>query len=227
MCNKYDVVFMLDEVMCGTGRSNPNGKLNCWENFLEPQDAPDIQTVGKTLGSGYVTIAGVLVGPKIRDAYVKGSNAVFGSHTYASHGFNCAVALGIQKKIQREGLTENVFKMGNLMGAKLKEALLKEDNIAGDVRGIGGFWSIEFVKNRETKEYFPVKLDVGHRYQDVCFKNGLTVMGMQGCVDSINGDFALFAPAFIITEKDVDDIVEAAVKSVKQLSEELKAEGEW
>lgn len=68
LCNKYDLIFYLDEVMCGTGRSNPNGRLNCWENFLDPEDAPDIQTVGKTLGSGYVTIAGVLIGPKIKEA---------------------------------------------------------------------------------------------------------------------------------------------------------------
>ncbi|SCW00928.1 LAFE_0D01244g1_1 [Lachancea fermentati] len=227
LCNKYDLIFMLDEVMCGTGRSNPNGKLNCWENFLEPKDAPDIQTVGKTLGSGYVTIAGVLVGPKIRDAYIKGSNSVFGSHTYASHGFNCAVALGVQKKIMRDGLTSNIFKMGNLMGQKLEDALLKEDNIVGDVRGIGGFWSLEFVKDKVTKELFPVELDVGHRYQQVCYDNGLNVMGMQGNADGINGDIALFAPSFVITEADVDEIVSRAVKSVNELTAQLKAEGQW
>ncbi|SCU89984.1 LADA_0F01024g1_1 [Lachancea dasiensis] len=227
LCNKYDVIFMLDEVMCGTGRCNPNGKLNCWESFIGPEDAPDIQTVGKTLGSGYVTIAGVLVGPKIRDAYINGSNAVFGSHTYASHGFNCEVALGVQKKILREGLTANIFKMGNLMGSKLQAALLKEDNIVGDVRGIGGFWSLEFVKNKTTKETFPVELDIGHRFQHVCFENKLSVMGMQGNADGVAGDITLLAPAFIITEEDVDAIVERIVKSVEQLSKELKAEGHW
>ncbi|SCU89213.1 LAMI_0D12772g1_1 [Lachancea mirantina] len=227
LCNKYDVVFMLDEVMCGTGRCNPNGKLNCWENFLEPEDAPDIQSVGKTLGSGFVTIAGVLVGPKIRDAYIKGSNAVFGSHTYASHGFNCSVALDVQKKIQAQGLTANIFKMGNLMGSKLQDALLDKDNIVGDVRGIGGFWSLEFVKDRTTKEVFPAKLDVGHRFQDVCFENGLNVMGMQGNADGISGDIALLAPSFIVTEDDVNEIVKRVVKSVEDITEQLKAEGNW
>ncbi|KAM3160270.1 hypothetical protein ACU8KH_06611 [Lachancea thermotolerans] len=227
LCNKYDVIMMLDEVMCGTGRSNPNGKLNCWENFLDPKDAPDIQTVGKTLGSGYVTIAGVLVGPKIRQAFVEGTNSVFGAQTYSSHGFNCAVALEIQKKIARDGLTENIFKMGNLMGEKLQKALLSEDNIVGDVRGIGGFWSLEFVKDRATKEWFPVELDVGHRFQDICFQNGLNVMGMQGNADGHNGDISLLAPAFVITEKDVEDIVEIVIKSVGQLSKELKTEGKW
>lgn len=225
ICNKYDIVFMLDEVMCGTGRSNPNGKLNCWENFLTPEEAPDIQSVGKTLGSGYVTIAGVLVSPKIKKAYVEGTNMVIGSHTYASHGFNCAVALGVQKKILGNGLTKNIFEKGNLMGAKLQEALLKEDNIVGDVRGIGGFWSLEFVKDRATKEPFPYKTDVAHRFEAICFENGINVMGMQGNIDFVSGDIALLAPSFIITEDDVATIVERVTKSVNDLTAELKAEG--
>ncbi|CAH00038.1 uncharacterized protein KLLA0_E22089g [Kluyveromyces lactis] len=227
ICNKYDVVFMLDEVMCGTGRSNPNGKLNCWENFLTAEEAPDIQSVGKTLGSGYVTIAGVLVGPKIKKAYAEGSNCMIGSHTYASHGFNCAVALGVQKKILDNDLTKNIFEKGNLMGQKLKKSLLAYDNIVGDVRGIGGFWSLEFVKDRETKEPFPYKLDVGHRFQDVCFENGITVMGMQGNIDGVSGDIALLAPSFIITEDDVSTIVERVTKSVDDMTVLLKAEGHF
>lgn len=227
LCNKYDIVFMLDEVMCGTGRSNPNGGLNCWENFLDPKDGPDIQSVGKTLGSGYVTIAGVLVGPKIKSGYKIGTNAVIGSHTYSSHGFNCGVALAIQEKIKEKGLTKNIFEKGNAMGKKLQDALLKEDNIVGDVRGIGGFWSLEFVKDRESKEPFPKPLDVGHRFQDVCLENGINVMGLQGNINEDNGDIALLAPSFIITDDDVDTIVERIVKSVNDLTAQLKTEGEF
>ena len=231
LCDKYDILMHLDEVMCGTGRANPNGGLNCWENYMEPGQFPDIQTVGKTLGSGYVTIAGILVGPKIKDAYVKGSGQIIGSHTYASHGFNCAVALGIQKKIMENGLTKNMFEKGNLMGEKLKEALLLgkdcENNIVGDVRGIGGFWSIEFVKNKKTKEPFAKKLDVGHKMQDFCFKNKINVMGMQGSCSykTGEGDFILLAPSFIITEEDVDEIVKRTVQAVKDCTEWLKEEG--
>lgn len=227
ICNKYDIIFFLDEVMCGTGRCNPNGKLNCWENFLEPNEAPDIQTIGKTLGSGYVTIAGVLVGPKIKDAFTKGSGAIIGGHTYSCHAFNCAVALGIQEKIQKEGLTANIFKMGNLMGKKLQEALISEDNIVGDVRGIGGFWSIEFVKNKETKEPFSPKLGVAGRFKSTCFNNGLNITGMGATPDGSLGDLGLLAPSFIITESDVNEIVEKTVASVKELGAILKTEGVW
>ncbi|SCU82630.1 LAMI_0C00210g1_1 [Lachancea mirantina] len=227
LCTKYDIIFHLDEVMCGTGRCNPNGRLNCWENYLEPSEAPDIQTVGKTLGSGYVTIAGVLIGPKIRNAYVQGSGAIAGGHTYSCHSFNCAVALGVQKKIKKENLTSNMFKMGNLLAEKLKDVLLAYDNIAGDVRGVGGFQSIEFVKDRNTKEAFDISLNVGPRFKAICFENGLCVMGMPANPDGSCSDRALLAPSFVINERDVDEIVEKTNKSVKELSDILKKEGSW
>lgn len=227
ICNKYDVIFYLDEVMCGTGRCNPNGKLNCWENYLDGSEAPDIQTVGKTLGSGYVTIAGVLVGPKIRDAFVEGSNSVFGGNTYSSHAFNCAVALGIQEKILKENLTENIYKMGNLLGSKLKDRLLSAENIVGDVRGVGGFWSLEFVKDRSTKETFAANLNVGPRFKQLCLENGVNVMGMPAFEDGSCGDHALLAPAFIVTEQDIDEIYTKVVKTVDDLTAILKQEGHF
>ncbi|GAV55370.1 hypothetical protein ZYGR_0AS06940 [Zygosaccharomyces rouxii] len=227
LCTKYDIIFYLDEVMCGTGRCNPNGKLNCWENFLDPSEGPDIQTVGKTLGSGFVTIAGVLIGPKIRDAFVNGSNSVFGGHTYSSHDFNCAVALGVQQKIARDNLTANVFEMGKLLNEKLKESLLSTDNIAGDVRGVGGFQSVEFVKSRKTKEVFAPKDNIIGRFKQVCFENGLNIMGMPVNPDGTCGDRALFAPSFIVTEADIDEMVEIFVKCVNNFSKTLKQEGIW
>ncbi|QLQ81234.1 hypothetical protein HG537_0E05900 [Torulaspora globosa] len=226
LCNKYDIIFHLDEVMCGTGRCNPNGGLNCWENFLDPCDAPDIQTVGKTLGSGYVTIAGVLVGPKIRNAFLEGSGSIIGGHTYSCHAFNCAVALGIQKKIKKEKLSANVFKMGNLMGQKLKDKLLSADNIAGDVRGIGGFWTVEFVQDRVTKKMFDTSLNVAGRFKQIAYKNGITLICMPSVKDNV-GDIAVMAPSFIITEEDVDEIVEKMVKSTNELSRQLRQEGVW
>ncbi|KAL6943663.1 hypothetical protein ACO0OE_003554 [Hanseniaspora uvarum] len=229
LCDKYDILFHLDEVMCGTGRSNPNGGLNCWENFLEPGQFPDIQTVGKTLGSGYVTIAGVLVGPKVKAAYDSGSGMVIGSHTYSSHGFNCGVSLKIQEKIMSLGLTKNIFEMGNLMGQKLKDTYLGKHNIIGDVRGIGGFWTCEIVKNKETKQWFDKNLDVGHRAQEVLFEAGININGMQGCVSNKTGegDFVFIAPSFIITAEDVDEILSRFIKGISELEKQLITEGEW
>ncbi|QLL30501.1 hypothetical protein HG536_0A03190 [Torulaspora globosa] len=225
ICNKYDLVFMLDEVMCGTGRANPNGKLNCWENFLAPEDAPDIQTVGKTLGSGYVTIAGVLISPKILGAYVEGTGLILGAQTYHSHAFNCATALGIQKKILQNGLTKNVFENGNLLGKKLQEALLDEpDNFVGDVRGLGGFWTIEFVKNKSTKQPFPPEMKVGPCFADIALEHGVNVMGLSGA-DNYGGtwDICLLGPSFIITKDDVEVLVQRLTKAVQALAQKLQS----
>lgn len=223
LCTKYDILFMLDEVMCGTGRANPNGGLNCWENYLAPGEGPDIQSVGKALGSGYVTIAGVLVSPKVRDVFINGSGSILGSHTYSGHAFNCFVALEIQKRVKKLKLTENIFKMGNYMGALLTEELA-DAAIVGDIRGLGGFWSLELVKNTQTKEYFPFSLDLAHRLQDKCFDNGLNIMGTQGCANGF-GDIILLAPAFIVTKDDVDAIVHIVVMSIRDLEHELVEEG--
>lgn len=220
LCNKYDIVFMLDEVMCGTGRANPNGGLNCWENWLGEGEGPDIQLVGKTLGSGYVTIAGVLVSPKIHAAYVNGSGTIMGAHTYSGHAFNCRVALKIQERVKELKLTENIFRTGNYLGKQLKEKL-SASPIVGNVRGIGGFWSAELVKDRVTKECFDVDLKVGPNLQKICFSNGVTVMGMQGCNEGV-GDHIMFAPAFTLTHDQADEIVEIVAKSVAQLEESLR-----
>lgn len=222
LCDKYDILFHLDEVMCGTGRCSDGG-LHCWEHFLEAGQAPDIQTIGKTLGSGYVTIAGVLVSPKIKDAFVNGSGWVIGGHTYLSHALNCHVALRIQERIKELGLAANMFKMGNLLGAKLGEKLA-ELPIVGEVRGFGGFWTAEIVQNKATKESFAKELDVAHRLYDLALANGVSVMALQGC-NGRGGDHVLFAPAFIITEKDVDEIVDRTQKAFGQLVEALAAEG--
>lgn len=223
LCDKYDILLWLDEVMCGTGRCNPNGKLNCWENFLDDNEGPDIQTVGKTLGSGYVTIAGVLVAPKIKNAYVEGSGTIVGAQTYASHWLNCYVARKIQEKILNTGLTKNIFEKGNLIGKKLAK-LLESSPIIGEVRGIGGFWSMEIVKNKVTKESFDPKMDVCHVLQDICFDNGVTVMGLGGC-NNENGDHISVAPNFTITLEDVEQIVTRITKSVDEFTEVLKAQG--
>ncbi|CAL9730416.1 adenosylmethionine-8-amino-7-oxononanoate aminotransferase [Monosporozyma unispora] len=228
LCNKYDIVFMLDEVMCGTGRSNPNSGLNCWENFLDPEDGPDIQTVGKTLGSGYVTIAGVLVGPKIMKSYMSGSGYIIGAQTYHTHGLNCSVALQIQEKIKSLELTKNIWEKGNSLGAKLTDALIDED-IVGDVRGIGGFWTIEFVKDKSTKTNFSPDLKVATRFGQIALKHGLSVMALT-CSSSKRGeswDIAMFAPSYIITDDDVDEMVARTLKSVKTLSKELIVEGSF
>lgn len=223
LCDKYDILLHLDEVMCGTGRIN-NGGLNCWENFLPSNEGPDLQTVGKTLGSGYVTIAGLLVSPKVKNAFVQGTNKIVGGQTYASHGFNCYVALQIQQKIKEQQLTKNMFENGNYLGAQLKEKLANS-KIVGDVRGLGGFWTVEIVKDKTTKTPFEKKLDVAHLVSDKAYDLGLSIMGCVDQIRDVGGDMIMFAPSFVITKEDADAMVAITVKSIEECEAQLASEG--
>lgn len=224
ICDKYEILFWLDEVMCGTGRASATGGLNCWESWPDFK-GPDLQLVGKTLGSGYVSVAGLLVSPKVRNAFVAGSNYIPGGQTYHQHAFNCRVALAVQKKIDRLGLRKNVFENGNRMGERLKE-LAKSTEIVGDVRGLGGFWSLELVKNKTTKEPFPAHLTVGVKTTAKLFANGMTSMGLGGTAGNGLGDHITVAPSYIITEKDANYIAEMLIKAVKEIEDDLRAVGE-
>lgn len=222
LCTKYDILFHLDEVMCGTGRCSPG--LHCWENYLTPAEAPDLQSIGKTLGSGYVTIAGVLVSPKIKDAFMQGSGYIIGGQTYHGHYINTYVALKIQESIKERGLAANIFNMGNLLG-KLLQQELGDSAIVGEVRGLGGFWTAEVVKNKASKESFAKELNLSGRAMAAAMQNGISVMALQGANNRVEGDHVMFAPAFIVTEADIREIVKRAKATFVQLEKELIEEG--
>lgn len=222
ICHKYGALFVLDEVMCGLSRC---GTLHAWEQFL-PLDSvssgavgPDLQTIGKTLGSGLVTIAGVLISPKVRDAIVNGSNAIPGAQTYHSHSFSCRVALAVQKKIERDNLTKNIREVGNYMGELMRRELFKHTKTVGDVRGVGGFWSAEFVKSQATKEHFPAEIDFAHKIGAKCMKNGLAAMAVGGAGEV--GDHVGLAPSYVITKAQAETMVERLVKSVIEAEKEM------
>lgn len=226
LCDKYGILLWLDEVMCGTGRASATGGLNCWESFPD-FSGPDIQTVGKTLGSGYVTIAGVLVSPKVKKVFAEGSATIAGAQTYHQHSFNCRVALAVQKKIAKMGLRKNMYTMGTHLGNTLKErAASAKYKIIGDVRGLGGFWSIEIVKDRNTKEPFPPSLGVGGKVAAKCLQNGMTAMGLGATIDGKKGDHVSVAPSFIINEDDVEFIVSTLLSSVAEVQQDLQKLGE-
>lgn len=224
ICDKYDILMWLDEVMCGTGRASATGGLHCWESYPD-FSGPDLQSIGKTLGGGFVTIAGLLISPKVKNVFVDGSNYIFGAQTYHQHSFNCQVALAVQEKIDRLGLRQNMFDMGTLMGAKMKE-LAEDTEIVGDVRGLGGFWSIEIVKNKATKEPFAPELKLGVRITEKALENGMTSMGLGGTIDGVRGDHVSVAPTFIITAEDADFIATTLIQSVKEVEASLRTSGD-
>lgn len=228
LCHKYGALFMLDEVMCGLGRCGYDFTY-MHPDFGLTTGGPDILSVGKTIGSGFVTLAGLFLSPNVCKVFNEGSGYILGAQTYHSHAFTCRVGLAVQQKIVRDNLVENVRVVGGYIKEQLKEKL-KDCKIAGDVRGAGNFLSIEAVKDKVTKEYFDPKLAVGPNLHKRIFDKGVVVMGASGTVGyeyhGLNdvtafGDHVMIGPAFTATKDHADIIVNAIVDAFYEAEKDL------
>lgn len=201
ICDRYGVLLVLDEVMCGMGRT---GTLHACE-----QDgvSPDIMTIAKGLGGGYQPIGAVLLGRHIFDAFANGSGFFQHGHTYLGHPMACAAALAVQNVIRRDKLLDNVKTMGTYLSRRLGERFGNHPHV-GDIRGRGLFMAIELVEDRSTKATFDPKEKLHARIKREAMARGLMVYPMGGTIDGARGDHVLLAPPFIVDAPVVDTIVE-------------------
>lgn len=216
ICHKYGALFILDEVMCGMGRT---GTLHAWQ---AEDIAPDIQIVAKGLGGGYQPVAAVLISQKIIDVVKKGSGHFIHGLTYDAMPIKAAAALEVQRIIQEDKLLENVKKQGAYLEKILKDVLGDHPNV-GDIRGRGLFWGLEFVKNKATKEPFDPKLGIAQKILDTAVSPpfNMTVYPGSGTVDGVNGDHIILAPSFIVTKKDVDFIITTVSAAIMKVLSEV------
>jgi adenosylmethionine-8-amino-7-oxononanoate aminotransferase len=214
LCDRHGILLILDEVMCGMGRT---GTLHACE---QEGVAPDLMAIAKGLGGGYAPIGAVLVGGKIFEALERGSGLFQHGHTYMGHPLACAAALAVQQVIRRDGLLENVRRQGAYLERRLTERFGNHRHV-GDIRGRGLFQAIELVLDRASKAPF----DPGHklhaRIKQEAMARGLMVYPMGGTIDGARGDHVLLAPPFIVDEAGIDaivarlgDAVDAAVAAV-------------
>lgn len=200
ICDKYGVLLILDEVMCGMGRT---GALHACE---AEGIAPDLMTIAKGLGGGYQPIGAVLINQKIFDAIANGSGAFQHGHTYIGHPLAAAAGLAVQEAIRRDHLLENVVAMGARLRAGLETRLGQHSHV-GDIRGRGLFIGVEFVADRATKTPFAPERRIHAKLKREAMARGLMVYPMGGTIDGRLGDHALIAPPFIVTAAEVDEIV--------------------
>ena len=201
ICDRHGILLILDEVMCGMGRT---GTLYACE---QEGIAPDLMAIAKGLGGGYAPIGALFVQEKIFGTVASGSGAFQHSHTYMGHPLACAAALAVQRVMRRDNLLDNVRRQGAYLSRRLKERF---DNhpFVGDVRGRGLFQGIELVADRDTKKPFEPKLKLHERAKHEAMIRGLMVYPMGGTVEGVAGDHVLLAPPFIVDEQLVDTIVE-------------------
>lgn len=201
ICNRYGVLLILDEVMCGMGRT---GTLYACE---QEGIAPDLIAIAKGLGAGYQPIGAVLLSEEIYAAFRDGSGFFQHGHTYMGHPVACAAALAVQETIQRENLLDNVRQQGERLERRLKERFANHHNV-GDIRGRGLFWAVEYVRDRSTKAPFDPALAVHARVKQEAMARGLACYAMPGTIDGKYGDHNMLAPPFIVTSRDIDEIVD-------------------
>ena len=208
VCDRYGVLLILDEVMCGMGRC---GTL--WA-FEQEGIVPDLVTIAKGLGAGYQPIGAVMVARPLYDAIVAGSGFFQHGHTYLGHAAACAGALAVQRRLHEDGLLARVAPMGAALEKRLRAAFGAHRNV-GDIRGKGLFWGIELVADRASKRPLDPKLRVHARMKAQAMRAGLMCYPMGGTIDGAQGDHVLLAPPFIIEEPQLDELVEKLSKALE------------
>jgi adenosylmethionine-8-amino-7-oxononanoate aminotransferase len=218
ICDRYGILYIADEVMCGMGRT---GTL-----YAVEQDGvvPDLITIAKGLGGGYQPIGALLASDKIIEPIRKGSGLFQHGHTYIGHSTACAAALAVQQVIQRDNLMPQVRSRGEYLRTALRERLGGHPHV-GDIRGRGLFMGVELVKDRTNKTPFDPSLKLHAKIKSQAKANGLMIYPMGGTIDGQLGDHILLAPPFIVTENQIDEIADLLARSIEQAVQMLP--GAW
>ncbi len=214
VCDRYGVLLILDEVMCGMGRT---GTLHACE---QEGVVPDLITVAKGLGGGYQPIGAVLAQGRVVEAMSRGSGFFQHGHTYLGHPVACAAALAVQQVIARDGLLQKVQDDAPVFERMLRGALGDHPHV-GDIRGRGYFWGIELVADRATKAPFDPALQLHARVKRAAMDAGLLCYPFGGTVDGLRGDHVLLAPPYIATREDLQAIADLLAHAIGQATAAL------
>jgi adenosylmethionine-8-amino-7-oxononanoate aminotransferase len=200
LCDRHGILLILDEVMCGMGRT---GTLHACE---QEAVVPDLMTIAKGLGGGYGVIGATLVAGHMVEALARGSGAFQHGHTYIGHPLACAAALAVQDTIRDEGLLANVRARGEDLAQALARRFADHPHV-GDIRGRGLFYALELVADRATKDPFDPALRLHARVKAHGMQRGLMTYPGGGTIDGRQGDHVLLAPPYIVMAHDIDEIV--------------------
>ncbi|MCK6450262.1 MAG: aspartate aminotransferase family protein [Alphaproteobacteria bacterium] len=200
ICDRHGVLLILDEVMCGMGRT---GTLHAFE---QEGIAPDLLILAKGLAGGYQPIGAVMASKAVYDAFARGSGAFMHGHTYAAHPVASAAALAVQHRLVEDGLAARVAPLGAHLQSALVERFGNHHHV-GDVRGRGLLQAIELVKDRATRAPFDPAVKLNARVKREAMARGLMVYPMGGTIDGKHGDHVLLAPPFIVEKPEIDTIV--------------------
>ncbi|KOO50803.1 aspartate aminotransferase family protein [Priestia koreensis] len=217
ICEKHDVLFIMDEVMTGNGRTGTHFGYQHWNV------KPDIVTLGKGLSAGYSPIAATLASQKVIDPILSGTKVVMSGHTFSGNPLSAAVSMAVLSYLERHKLVDQVEEKGKRLKQKLKR-LQGETSMIGDIRGKGLLIGVELVQNTLTKQPFERHLNVMSRLVEKAQRNGLLIYPAAAGEDGIDGDAVILSPPFIISDDEMDELFNLFSLSIKELEHELKGE---
>ncbi|OGB92756.1 MAG: hypothetical protein A3H39_13170 [candidate division NC10 bacterium RIFCSPLOWO2_02_FULL_66_22] len=221
ICDRYQVLLINDEVLCGVGRTGRNCAIDHWSVV------PDMIVCAKGLSSGYSPIGAVIVREKVYETISEGSGAFEHGFTFGGNPLSCAVGLAVLRYIRKNDLVKRAADMGDYLLGQLKEEL-RDLPIVGDISGKGLLVGVELVQNREDRQPIPRAYRASKRVVSACFERGVIVLaGSGGQADGVNGDRLEIAPPYVIDPEDVDLLVSTLKDAVTQVGDELltKARG--
>lgn len=209
ICTQHNILLIFDEIITGFGRT---GKLFAAETF---QVTPDLLCMGKGMSSGYAPLAGVAYTDRVASAFwgkVEEQVEFSHGHTYGGNPLACAAGIAnIQELLERK-LPENSAKVGTYMREQLQT--LRRYGVVGDIRGIGLYGVVEFVKEANTNARFPGEIAFGTKVGKACLKNGLILRS--------DANTVTLAPPLITTEAQIDEMISILSKSLETVLMEMK-----
>ena len=200
ICSKYDILVVVDEVICGFGRTGN------WFGSDTYGINPDIVTMAKGISSGYIPLSGIMVGKRVSDVLIDEGGEFYHGYTYSGHPVACAVAIENLKIIREENLIENSKNTSVYLNEKMKE--IADHPLVGEVRMKSYIGCVELVKDKEKGTMFEDTGTVGTICRDYCIENGLIMRAVR--------DGMIFCPPLIFSKNHIDELVEKLKKSLDQ-----------
>jgi adenosylmethionine-8-amino-7-oxononanoate aminotransferase len=216
VCDRYGVLMIADEVMCGAGRTGT------WRALEHDGVEPDVMAVAKGLGGGYVPLGASIYSDRVSAPIEASGGGPMTGHTFTGHTLACAAAVAVQSIMRRDGLLERVRTNGVRFQQGLRQALGGIDAV-GDVRGRGYFVGVEFVADRASREPFPRDRQLYQRLRRCTLARGLICYPTGGNVDGVRGDTAILAPPYNATDAELDEITDLFAAGARDALREIGA----
>ena len=213
ICDKYDVVLIMDEVMTGFGRT---GRSFAYKHFGV---VPDIITIGKSMSGGYFPLAGVSITKKIFDVMEKHNVFFPPGHTWSGNPLGAAAHIAVDKYMEANDCVRKCEEMGRYLKSEM-EKLKEKHPTMGDVRGLGLMVGAEFVRDRESKESFDVSINYAGKIQKACLDRDMLIEASQGCNRGSSGDAIVISPAYVVTIGQIDEIIKRLDEAISEVEYE-------